>query len=340
MRQVPLRPKTRASMRQFDLERAIERFLAGKKVERRSPKTLQAYHSELERFRRWLAAHGHHQPTEDTVSEYIHYLTYDKQKWDDHPTTPKAGVGLSPRTVNNTIRCLRIFFNWCVREGELTHSPMTHIRYQPEDDGRFEVFTDEQVQRLLQQPNRRTFVGWRDYCMMLTLVDTGMRIGELTSLRVSDVDFQLRQIEIPGAVTKTHRTRIVPISPVTTRELQSFVAYCRLEEDDFLWMSQFGERYMADNFGKMLKKYAKQAGIRNVRVSPHTFRHYFATRFLKNGGDPIALQRILGHRDMHMVSLYVNYTKADLREQHEKYSPVAVIETSSRTRKRGRVQFR
>ncbi|WP_420168182.1 tyrosine-type recombinase/integrase [Alicyclobacillus hesperidum] len=88
------------------------------------------------------------------------------------------------------------------------------------------------------------------------------------------------------------------------------------------------------------QKYARKAGVQNVRVSPHTFRHYFATKFLRNGGDPIALQRILGHRDMHMVSIYVNYTKSDIREQHEKFSPVASLGRAVKPRNKGKVKLK
>lgn len=336
----PFRPKTKSTIRQFDIDVAIDRFLSVKRVERRSAKTIQAYTEEFSRLRRWLETEGLPAITGDLMIRYIHYLTYDKVKWDDHPTNPHGGVGLSARTVNNTIRNLKVLFNWCVREGYLTKSPMNNVRYQLEDSENFQVFSDEQVMRLLQQPNRRTFIGIRDRCMMLCLTDTGIRIGELTSLKVSDCDFELNQIILPAAITKNGHTRIAPISPTTSKELRELISYCNLEEDDFLWITQFGERYMGDTFAKMLKKYAKQAGIRHVRVSPHTFRHYFATKFLLNGGDPISLQRILGHRDMHMVSIYVNYTKADIRAQHEKFSPVTSLQPQMTSRKRGRVRVK
>jgi integrase/recombinase XerD len=261
-------------------------------------------------------------------------------KWDDHPTNPNGTVGLSPRTINNTIRNLKSLFNWATAEKYYSESPMANIKYQTQDEEHFEVFSDDQVLKLLQEPHRKSFTGFRDYVMMLVLIDTGMSIGELTSLKVSDIDFQLNQIVIPGSVTKTKQTRVAPISHITSHELRELIAYCNLEEDDYVWITQFRERYMADTFGKMLKKYAKKAGITNVRVSPHTFRHYFATKFLLNGGDPVALQRILGHRDIKMISIYVKYTKADLREQHERYSPVLSLNPTSPHKKRGKVKLK
>ncbi len=336
----PFKPRSNQPERKFDLETAIDRFLAAKRVERRSPRTIKTYSEEFNRFKRWFDSSEHEAITSAVMKNYIEHLTYVKVKWDDHPTNPHGGVGLSSRTVNNTIRNLKVLLNWCVREGYMYISPMNNVSYQPEDNKHFQVFSDDQIIKLLQQPNRRTFIGMRDYCMMLSLVDTGMRIGELTSLKVADCDFQLNQIVLPGLITKNRHTRIVPISPLTSKELRELISYCNLEDDDFLWISQFGERYMADTFNKMLKKYGMKAGVKNVRVSPHTFRHYFATKFLLNGGDPIALQRILGHRDMSMISIYVNYTKSDIRKQHEKFSPVVSLEKNIKPRKKGRVKLK
>ncbi|EJY56375.1 integrase family protein [Alicyclobacillus hesperidum URH17-3-68] len=249
----PFRPRPGRTERKFDLDIAIDRFLSAKRIERRSPRTIKSYSDEFSRFKRRLDRTGIQSITPDTMARYIEHLTYEKVKWDDHPTNPSGDPGLSARTVNNTIRNLKNLFNWCVKEGYFSTSPMDNISYQPEDNEHFHVFSDEQVMRLLQQPNRRTFIGMRDYCMMLCLIDTGMRIGELTSLKVSDIDFELNQIVLPGTITKNGHTRIAPISPVTSKALRELIAYCNLEPGDFLWVSQFGERYMADTFAKMLK---------------------------------------------------------------------------------------
>lgn len=117
--------------------------------------------------------------------------------------------------------------------------------------------------------------------MMLVLCGCGLRIKELTSLRVSDVDFRLRQITIRAEISKTKTTRVAPISQKTVKELENLVSFINVEPDDYLWLTQFGERYFGDTFGKMLKLYAKRAGVTGPRVSPHTFRHYFAVKFLR-----------------------------------------------------------
>ncbi|HEU4964222.1 MAG TPA: tyrosine-type recombinase/integrase [Bacilli bacterium] len=324
--------------RRIEIEEAITLFLNAKKVERRSERTIKTYRGELTRFAKWFNENGHENLERQTLEAYISYLTYDKSKWDDHPTNPVGGKGLSARTVNNTIRCLKIFLNHLVAERYLTVNPIEGLEYQPMEDKQFEVFSKEQVKALLAAPNKRMYPGYRDYVMMLVLLDTGLRIGEMTSLKVSDVDFVLRQITVRWEISKTNRTRIIPISETTAKELHGLIEFCGLEVDDYLWLTQFGERYLGDQFAKMLKKYGERAGIVGVRVSPHTFRHTFATMYLLNGGDTFSLQKILGHTTMDMVAVYVRLTNSNIQDQHVKYSPVSNIQP--RGRSKGAIRFK
>jgi integrase/recombinase XerD len=212
------------------------------------------------------------------------------------------------------------------------------MKYQTQEDKQFEIFTEDQIKALLKAPNKKTFSGYRDYVMMLVLIDTGLRIGELTALKVSDIDFRLQQITVRWEIAKTNRTRIVPISEQVAKELHNLIEYCGLESDDYVWLTQYGERYLGDQFAKMLKKYAARAGVTGVRVSPRTFRHTFATMYLLNGGDPFSLQKILGHTSTDTVSIYVNLTNANVQNQHVKYSPVANIQPKKRIK--GPVRFK
>ena len=319
--------------RHVEIDEAITLFLNAKKLEKRSERTIKTYRGDLMRFAKWFKESGREYFDRETLEAYISYISYDKHKWDDHPTNPTGEAGLSARSVNNTTRNLKIFFNFLVKERYLSSNPLDAIRYQPLDDNEFQAFSEEQVKALLKAPNRRTYTGYRDYVMMLVLLDTGLRIGEMTSLKVSDIDFQLRQITVRWEIAKTNKTRIVPISDQVAKELHGLIDYCGLETDDYLWLTQFGERYLGDQFAKMLKKYAERAGVTGVRCSPHTFRHTFAIMYLLNGGDPFSLQKILGHSSMDMVMVYLRLTSRDIQDQHLKYSPVASIQPK---RKSGR----
>lgn len=321
------------------LNESIEDFLESKRVEKRARKTIEAYAQVLSQFRKWYEEKESPEITTELLRDYIRYLSFEKVKWSDHPTNPDSGIGLSPRTINNTIRNMRIFFNYLVKKRVISNSPMDAVGYQTEDKADFEVFTDAEVILLLSAPNRRVYTGMRDYCMMLVLCDTGLRIKELTSLMIDDVDLRLRQIVVRAEISKTRTTRIAPISSKTAKELEALISYMNVEEGDPLWLTQFGERYYGDTFAKMLKLYAKRVGVTRPRVSPHTFRHYFAVKFLKEGGDAITLARILGHTSLNMTQVYARFTGTDLREQHDKASPVASLIDKGNEKKRGKRMF-
>ncbi|GAA4867643.1 tyrosine-type recombinase/integrase [Paenibacillus vulneris] len=325
----------------FDLERAINEYLAVKRLEKRSIKTITTYEQTLRQFQTWYNESTEHDSiTVDTMRAYIHFLTFEKRRWDDHPTSPDGEVGLSARSVNNLMRNLKVFFNQLVKDRKISYNPMDGLSYQTEDKDTFEVFTDEEVIRLLDAPNKRIYTGLRDHCMMLVLADTGLRCGELTHLKISDVDLKLRQITVRAEIAKTNTTRVIPISKFTAKALDKLISYMNVNEDDYLWLTQFGERYYADSFSKMLKKYGKKADITKARVSPHTWRHYFAVKFLRSGGDPIALARLLGHTSLNMTQVYVKYSRTDLHEQHDKASPVANLIDNGNERKRGKTRFK
>ncbi|WP_139994543.1 tyrosine-type recombinase/integrase [Paenibacillus paridis] len=323
----------------FDLETQIERFLQAKRIEKRSPKTIITYAQTLNQFREWFETQNDREMNSELMRDYVHYLTFEKVSWDDHPTSPSGKVGLSPRTVNNSIRNIKVFFNYLMKERIIKQSPLEAINYQKEEKDTFELFTDEDVLKLLSAPNRRVYTGHRDYCMMLVLIDGGLRVKEMTNLKISDIDFKLRQVTIRAEISKTNTTRVIPLSQLTIKEIEKLIEYMNVEENDYLWLTQFGNRYFGDTFAKMLKLYAKRVGVTGARVSPHTFRHYMAVKFLRGGGDPIALARILGHTSLNMTQVYVRFTGTDLREQHDMASPVTSLLDKGNEKKRGRLRF-
>ncbi|WP_308160754.1 MULTISPECIES: site-specific integrase [unclassified Bacillus (in: firmicutes)] len=221
----------------------------------------------------------------------------------------------------------------------ISENPAAGVKLQKEQNDTFEIFTDEDVIKILSAPNKKMYTGFRDYVMMLVLIDTGLRIGELTSIKRGDVNFQNRQIIIHAENSKKNETRVVPISQKTGKELAELTDFINGDDNDYVFLTQFGERYLADTFAKMLKKYGKKAGIQNVRISPHTFRNYMAVKFLKSKGDPFTLMRILGHKDISMTNRYIKYSDVDISELFEMSSPVMNLIDSGNNRKRGRLKF-
>lgn len=173
------------------LEEAITEFLLAKQAERSSDRTLRDYKTHFRYFQSWLEM-SHHSLrlvdiTTKVIHEYISYMSNEKQHYDDHPTRSRRSkpgtIGLSPMTVNVRIRTLRSFFNWCYRNGKIRTNVVQDVKLQKVDQDTIIAFTSAQVKQLLSIPDRSTFSGFRDYVMMMMLLDTGLRVSELLSLR-------------------------------------------------------------------------------------------------------------------------------------------------------------
>lgn len=332
-----------AQLRQFNYGQTVERFLDGKRLQKRSDRTIQTYKQTLDHFAKYCVENDLTGAEDDCVREYVRYMTFEKTKWDDHPTNQSDVVGVSARSVNNAIRVLRVFYNWAVSMKLINTNPAQDVGLQTEDEESFEIFTDAEIESILAAPRRRTYTGLRDYAMMVLIMDTGMRVGEMTALVRNDFDLAYRQIGMRAEITKNRKARVVPISRTTSELLRQLFEYIGIDDDnslEFVFLTQYGERYYGDTFAKMLKKYAKRSHIPiKARVSPHTFRHYFAIKFLRNGGDPFALMKILGHKDISMTQRYVQYANADIKEAHDKASPAESL-ISPASRRKGSVKFK
>lgn len=329
--------------RNFNYEQTVDLFIDDKRLQKRTDRTLKTYRQILDHFAKYCTENGYTGNEGDCVRDYVRWLSFEKTKWDDHPTSKSDIVGVSARSVNNSIRVLRVFYNWAISKKHIGVNPAQDVGTQTEDTDSFEVFTDAEIESILATPRRRTYTGLRDYVMMVLMMDSGLRVREMSELVRSDFDLRYRQIGMRAEITKSRRSRIVPISRTTADLLRELFEYIGLDDEDsdeFVFLTQYGERYYGDTFAKMLKKYANRSILPiKARVSPHTFRHYFAVKFLRNGGDPFALMKILGHTDISMTQKYVRYASADIQEVHDKASPAESIIAPSKKRK-GSVKFK
>lgn len=328
----------RLSTESVDEERQVDRdlspdelfdvFIAAKQAEGRADRTILDHRKNYRYFRQWLDKMYpgiNPRDLDATVfREWITYLQNEKVAYEGHPTSPQQYVGLAPGTINIRLRSLKCMFKFLHDEGYLETNPTARVKLvRVEDDG-VQTFTIQQVKLLLAAPDKRTYAGFRDYVLMLMLLDTGMRINEALKLRHDDVDLKTLSISIAAKISKTRKARHVPISKKTARELARLIAEVKLNFDniDNVFVSNYGEKYYDNYFRTRLKMYAEKAHIRGVRVSPHTFRHTFAKMFILNGGDPFTLQRILGHSDISMSKRYVTMFADDVKAVHRRATPL------------------
>lgn len=288
-----------------DLRGALEEFLLYKAGDGAAQRTLADYTYHVNAF---LAAYPNLPDYEALRKAVVEYLARP----------------VSPTTRNIRLRYLKAFFNWCVAQGYLPANPTAGIRQAKEDLDNVRHVPLEDVKRLLSAPDKKTYAGLRDYCLMLVQIDTGARPGELFQVRVNDLNLEAREIRIRPEAAKTRIGRTLPVSPYTAQALQKFLKV-RPEwwgEDVPLFATETGNALDDSQWAKRVAKHCRKAG---VKVTPYGLRHSFAIEFLKSSNDPFALQRILGHQDLAMTRRYVRYLQDDIREAHEKASPVAKL---------------
>lgn len=220
-------------------------------------------------------------------------------------------------------RVVNAFFNYLERQELLAANPMKRVPKPKVGSYLIQPFSEEQVKKLLAQPDVTTFAGLRDFTLMCFLLDTGCRISEALALTYTDLDCQHRLARLMG---KGRKERQVPFGEHTLAWLERYLARRRESLDtDFVFVNQYGEQLTRNTVAQRIADYGDRAGLRGVRASAHTFRHTFGVCWLLGKGDykgdAISLQRILGHSTPAMTQRYVHLVGQDFRKLHDRLSP-------------------
>src|SRR5690625_2259616 len=294
-----------------DFDENISSFLTYLRTLDRSPHTLEFYEKELRKFMVTLENKRIKTNIRSLTSDIItdEYILYNV----DELNTKYA-------TIAATLRALRAFLNWAVnKERIIKNSPMEEITIGKVRPRTIETFSRSQLRDLFEQPDLSLFVGIRDYAMLTLFIETGIRVRELSDIKLDDVRFSDNQILIRG---KNGEDRLVPFQTHTRRVLREYIQARGYSDIDNLFVSHDDLPMNRDSVRRRIVKYGRMANITNVRCSPHTFRHTFAKMYIQNGGDVFSLQSILGHKSMEMVRVYVNLFSNEVAEAHAKFSPI------------------
>lgn len=231
----------------------------------------------------------------------------------------KREVKNAPTTINHRIRSLTQLYRFLIDEGVLDYNPIEEVVKLKAPKTIIKPFDEDDLKKLLRQPDKRTFAGFRDYTIMLTLLDTGIRLIELENMKVQDVNLKNNALIVFG---KGAKEREVIFQNTTKEYLRRYLKLRGILDHEYVWISVEGDPLKRRSLQGRLSRYGKSAGITDKRVSCHTFRHTFAKMYITNGGDTISLQKLLGHSSLDMVRHYVNLWGTDVRNMHRKYSPV------------------
>ncbi len=230
---------------------------------------------------------------------------------------------LNPRSQARIISGLKSFFNYLVFEDYRSDNPMDLI--EPPKIGRKlpDTLSEDEINQLIQAIDLSKPEGERNRAMLETLYGCGLRVSELISLKISDLFFDEDFIKVTG---KGEKQRFVPISQINKKYITIYRNQIRVSQkiqrghDDILFLNRRGRQLTRAMIFTIIKQLAKKIGI-TKKISPHTFRHSFATHLLENGADLRAIQQMLGHESITTTEIYVHVDRSHLTQVMNEFHP-------------------
>ena len=275
-----------------------------------SDNTLQSYKRDLKQFKRYIEACeiNYNHVKEEDIKDYIKELQEEGKK---------------ASSISRCIASIRSFYQFVLKRKKIKVDPTANIQ-SPKIEKRVpSVLTSKEVELLLDQPKDVDLKGTRDKAMLEFAYATGMRVTEIISLNIDDVNLE------EGYVTcKTgNKQRTIPLGTMSLNALKEYVDDARdvlIKNDDekALFVNVNGGRLTRQGFWKIIKYYKEQAHI-TKDITPHVLRHSFATHLLQNGADLKSIQTMLGHSDISSTQVYVQFQDPELRDIYKKSHPRA-----------------
>ncbi len=294
---------------------AIDRFLRFLEVERNAaPLTIKSYREDLSSLDGYLNdCFGREtEPREISPVDLRGYVS------------ALHDAGYAKTSVARRLASLRTFFKFAQREGLADSNPAKPLR-NPRPDRKLPHFlSTEEIGKLLEAPSATAALGLRDRSILETMYSAGLRVSECVGLNEGDVNLAEGVLLIRG---KGRRERLAPIGSFALKALKRWLAERKLKKGTEgplspVYVNKFGTRLTTRSVGRLLEKYLKESGL-DLRTSPHTLRHSFATHLLDRGADIRSVQELLGHKSLVTTQIYTHLSTAGLRAVYEKAHPRA-----------------
>ena len=270
-----------------------------------STRTIDTYRYHIERFIRMTGTTDLSSVTRDTFFQ----LFADMRE-----------KGYAPDTIRGEYVALHAMFKYLYEEGYIPNNPMDRIK-KPKLPKKFaRTFTVEETTKILEfYANKSDEISIRNNAVIALLFGTGIRKGELLGLSVLDVNLGERILTVTG---KGNKQRVIPLTKSVCRSLRRYMDVRRGNNYPYLFITRDGGRMSDGCLREIFRTLKSELNMSGNRFSPHTVRHTFAKLFLLNGGDLFALQKILGHEDISVTRMYVDYTEKEMNVQMEQCSPL------------------
>lgn len=292
-------------------KKLVENFLDFlQKDKKLSDNTLQSYNRDIKLYCNYLDANN----MDAVETDEVDLNTY----LDSLKTNGKADS-----TVSRNLASLRSFYQYLYRTKVINEDPTINLDAPKIERKLPKVLSSEQVELLLEQPKCVDLKGYRDKAMLELVYATGIRVTELISLNMNDVNLDSGYIKCAG---KT-KERIIPIGSLAINALKEYMEKSRSillkdENDQALFVNVNGHRLTRQGFWKIIKQYKTQANI-DVDITPHTLRHSFAVHLLENGAELRAIQEMLGHSDISSTQVYAQIGQNRIKDVYMKSHPRA-----------------
>ncbi len=278
-----------------------------------SANTRQAYERDLRLFCKTLGFKNSDALVNVSREQITGYMTQLKEK------------GLAAATIARKLAAIKAFYRFMTAEGYMDANPAEVVEAGTKGIKLPRVLSEDEVVRLLNQPDITTAEGFRDRTMLEVLYATGMRVSELINLTLERVDLNMKYIIAFG---KGSKERIVPLGSVAAEFLQQYLEKVRPKlthadrNTNIVFLAFGGHELTRQRFWQIIRAYGRKANI-NKALTPHILRHSFATHLLDNGADLRSVQELLGHSDISTTQIYTHLTNKRLRDIYAKAHPRA-----------------
>ncbi|MBA7565523.1 Tyrosine recombinase XerC [subsurface metagenome] len=306
----------------------LENYGSSLKALNRSPKTIDWYLDILDMFFGFLSLNNLLKPSSELgrqeLKSYLLYLQ-ERNRWPGSQHINDKSH-LSPHSIQGHVRAIKAFWSWLLGEGLIPQNPLAKFPLPKVPQNIIKTMTAEDMKKLLSAVDRSTPVGDRLYCVLMVLMDTGVRISELVNIKIPNINMSRSIMTVTG---KGQKQRDVPFSNIIRKDLIRFINKSRplisIVESDYLFPAKYGDHLSITSVQQALKRLSRKAGI--TKCNPHIFRHTFATMFIASNGSAPILKEIMGHQSFQTTEKYIHLKADDLKRQHQIHSPMTEIFT-------------
>ena len=293
------------------MEKQIKTFLEFLQNEKKmSTNTLQSYERDVIQFSRYLDENkmNYSKVKTEDIKEYLKHL---------------QEVGKKTSSISRSLASIRSFYQYELRNKKIKINPTENVQAPKVEKHAPSVLSSQEIELLLNQPKDVDLKGTRDKAMLEFAYATGMRVTEIISLNVEDVDLENATVVCKSAV----KQRTIPLGTLSLKALKEYMEEARPilvrdEDENALFVNINGGRLTRQGFWKIIKYYKEQAHI-TKDITPHVLRHSFATHLLQNGADLKSIQTMLGHSDISSTQVYMQFQDDSIRNIYRKAHPRA-----------------